>query len=213
MMEGSGSGSMLKYNTLLFGTIPYHRFIFNPFTGSRYFVCVPLFHYKIFTRGAVAAFTADGSLPQETLDQLKARIKVPEISVVETVAAAPPKAAPGTPKAAPGTPKAGAFVPKAIIGAPKAAGGTTPNVPPAKRKMDDAAAAVADKKARLKDPAELRVFLELEIMRNSKVSSTRYLSCCECCGSRIRIFPVPDPSVADPGCLSRIRIFPSFIVR
>ncbi len=121
----------------------------------------------------MAAFTADGSLPQETLDQLKARIKVPEISVVETVAAAaPPKAAPGTPKAAPGTPKTGAFVPKAIIGAPaKAAGGTTPIVPPAKRKMDDAAAAgVADKKARLKDPAELRVYLELEIMRNSKVS-------------------------------------------
>ncbi len=112
----------------------------------------------------MATFTADGSLPQETLDQLKARIKVPEISVVETVAAATP------PKAAPGTPKAGAFVPKAIIGAPKAAGGTTPNVPPAKRKMDDAAAAVADKKARLKDPAELRVYLELEIMRNSKVS-------------------------------------------
>jgi hypothetical protein len=123
----------------------------------------------------VATFTADGSLPQETLDQLKARIKVPEISVVETVAAAP-KAAPGTPKAAPGTPKAGAFVPKAIIGAPKAAGGTTPNVPPAKRKMDDAAAAVADKKARLKDPAELRVYLELEIMRNSKVSDGR-VSC------------------------------------
>ena len=113
----------------------------------------------------MAAFTADGSLPQETLDQLKARIKVPEISVVETVVAAAP------PKAAPGTPKAGAFVPKAIIGAPKAAGGTTPNVPPAKRKMDDAAAAVADKKARLKDPAELRVYLELEIMRNSKVSA------------------------------------------
>ncbi len=132
----------------------------------------------------MATFTADGTLPQETLDQLKARIKVPEISVVETVAAAPPKAAPGTPKAAPGTPKAGAFVPKAIIGAPKAAGGTTPNVPPAKRKMDDAAAAVADKKARLKDPAELRVYLELEIMRNSKVSAgSTYLAA----------------SVADPG--------------
>jgi hypothetical protein len=165
----------------------------------------------------VATFTADGSLPQETLDQLKARIKVPEISVVETVAAAPPKAAPGTPKA-------GAFVPKAIIGAPKAAGGTTPNVPPAKRKMEDAAAAaVADKKARLKDPAELRVYLELEIMRNSKVSAgSRYLDASvadpgseffhpgsHCCGSEMFI---PDTNFFHPGSeffLSRIPV-PNF---
>ncbi len=147
----------------------------------------------------MATFTADGSLPQETLDQLKARIKVPEISVVETVAAAPPKAAPGTPKAAPGTPKAGAFVPKAIIGAPKAVGGTTPNVPPAKRKMDDAAAAaVADKKARLKDPAELRVYLELEIMRNSKVSAGSILL------TVLRRILDPNFSIPDPDPHQRI---------
>ncbi len=190
-MEGSGSGSMLKYSILYFGT------------GSRYFVCVPFFIIKSEPRGAVAAFTADGSLPQETLDQLKARIKVPEISVVETVAAAPPKAAPGTPKAASGTPKAGAFVPKAIIGAPvtaKAAGGTTPNVPPAKRKMDDAAAAVADKKARLKDPAELRVYLELEIMRNSKVSAGSILL-------PVLRFPDPNFPVPDPDPPKRIQVF------
>ncbi len=85
-------------------------------------------------------------------------------------AAGTPKAAPGTPKAAPGTPKAAPGTPKAVPGTPKATGGT-PNgdVPPAKRKAESVAAAVADKKARMKDPAELRVYLELEIMRSSKV--------------------------------------------
>jgi hypothetical protein len=94
----------------------------------------------------VAKFGAEGSLTQETIDQLKARIKEPEIAVVAETPATPSKAAAAT----------GAAV--------------------AKRKPEEngsaaaaAAGSPADKKARLKDPSELRVYFEPEIMRSTKV--------------------------------------------
>jgi len=77
-----------------------------------------------------------------------------------------PSATPSTPKAQAGkSPAAGAAgsTPKAMTPAV----GTTPG----KRKPEAEPTKVAAevKKARLKDPNELRVYLELEIMRSSKV--------------------------------------------
>jgi len=76
-----------------------------------------------------------------------------------------PSATPSTPKAQAGkSPAAGAS------GTPKAmtpAVGTTPGKRKPEAEPTKAAAEV--KKARLKDPNELRVYLELEIMRSTKV--------------------------------------------
>ena len=142
-------------------------------------------------RAAVSKFTAEGSLPQETIDQLKARIKVPEISIVvepvaptatpaKTAAAkvvATPKAPVATPAKAVATPaKAIAATPAKAVATPAKAVAATPAkaVPvaatAAKRKPEGGPPASGDKKARLKDPNELRVYVETEIMRSSKVS-------------------------------------------
>jgi hypothetical protein len=113
----------------------------------------------------VAKFGAEGSLTQETIDQLKARIKEPEIAVVAETPATPSKAAAAT----------GAAVSKAAV-----TNGATPKkatpAAAAKRKPEEngsaaaaAAGSPADKKARLKDPSELRVYFEPEIMRSTKV--------------------------------------------
>lgn len=115
----------------------------------------------------MSKFGADGSLPQETIDELKARVKV-----VETPAATPAKAAPATP-----TPKTPATPKTAVAKTNGAAAATSPAKPATaatpKRKPEAEAASAAsggEKKAKLSDPNELRIYVEPEIMHNNKVS-------------------------------------------
>jgi hypothetical protein len=115
---------------------------------------ISTFFIYFFLRNAVEKFTSRGGLPQETVDQLKARIKITEVPV-----------------------KTKEYAPQNIPETSGAAGDTPPLVSAAKRKAEENGAPIgAEKRAKLED--EQRVYLEVEILRDSQVGrDSTSLSC------------------------------------
>ncbi len=110
--------------------------------------------YLFFQRNAVEKFTSRGGLAQETVDQLKARIKITEVPV-----------------------KTEEYAPQNIPETSGATGDTPPLFSAAKRKAEENSAPIgAEKRAKLED--EQRVYLEVEILRDSQVGrDSTSLSC------------------------------------